>query len=198
MNIDHLHRAELLKDGTRSLSGRQVSQAPAQSDMKTVGHKGDEDVCLNAMGKLMKNGANPYISLKIFEGFLDFRELGVIFPKRGWGLLSKVAPQQVLALAPVGFAKLGPVNSEIKVKFSFRLFRVWPFRFRLSRFRPARMGNFKSINPKARPASFFASPILISNALVLSFIFCNSQSRFQSFLRRRLRIARSLLTRSWL
>jgi hypothetical protein len=92
--------------------------------MKTVGHKGDEDVCLDAMGKLMKNGANPYISLQIFEGFLDFRELGVIFPKRGWGLLGKVAPQQVLAFAPVGFAKLSPVNSETKVKFSFRLFGV--------------------------------------------------------------------------
>src|SRR6202790_1901439 len=109
-----------------------VTVAPAQSDMKTVGQKGDEDVCLDAMGKLMKNGANPYISLQIFEGLLDFRELGVIFPKRSWGLLSKVAPQQVLALAPVGFAKLGPVNSETKVKFSFRFFRVWPFRFRLS------------------------------------------------------------------
>ena len=32
-----------------------------------------------------------------------------------------VAPQQVLAFAPVGFAKLGSVNSETKVKFSFRL-----------------------------------------------------------------------------
>ena len=95
--------------------------------MKTVGHKGDEDVCLDAMGKLMKNGANPYISLQIFEGFLDFRELGVIFPKRSWGLLSKVAPQQVLALASVGFAKFDPVNSETKVKFCFRFFRVWPF-----------------------------------------------------------------------
>src|SRR5271165_1827793 len=108
--------------------------------MKTVGHKGDEDVCLNAMGKLMKNGANPYISLQIFEGFLDFRELGVIFPKRGWSLLSKVAPQQILAFAPVGFAKLGPVNSETKVKFSFRLFPCRPFRFRHSLFRPARIG----------------------------------------------------------
>jgi hypothetical protein len=32
--------------------------------MKTVGHKGDEDVGLDAMGKLMKNWANPYISLR--------------------------------------------------------------------------------------------------------------------------------------
>src|ERR1700675_2181701 len=103
--------------------------------MKTVGQKGDEDVCLDAMGKLMKNGANPSISLQIFEGFLDFGELGVIFPKRGWGLLSKVAPQQVLAFAPVGFTKLGAVNSETKVKFSFGLFP-----FRLSLFRPARIG----------------------------------------------------------
>ena len=79
-------------------------------------------------------------SLQIFEGFLDFRELGVIFPKRGWGLLQKVAPQQVLAFAPVGFAKLGAVNSETKVKFSFGLFRCRPFRFRLSLFRPARIG----------------------------------------------------------
>src|SRR5271165_3052186 len=108
--------------------------------MKTVGHKGDENVCLDAMGKLIKNCANPYISLKIFEGLLDFPELGVIFPKRCSGLLSKVAPQQVWALAPVGFAKLGPVNSETKVKFSFGLFRCRPFRFRLSRFRPARIG----------------------------------------------------------
>src|SRR5271165_5749053 len=91
--------------------------------MKTVSHKGDEDVCLDAMGKLMKNGTNPYISLQIFEGFLDFRELGVIFPKRGWGLLRKVAPQQILALAPVGFAKLRPVNSETKRIFFYDLTR---------------------------------------------------------------------------
>ena len=95
--------------------------------MKTVGQKGNEDVGLDAMGKLMKNGANPYISLQIFEGFLDFRELGVIFPKRGWGLLGKVAPQQILAFAPVGFAKLSPVNPETKVKFRVFSFSAFSF-----------------------------------------------------------------------
>ena len=115
--------------------------------MKTVGHKGDEDVGLDAMGKLMKNGANPYISLQIFEGFLDFRELGVIFPKRGWGLLGKVAPQQVLAFAPVGFAKLSPVNSETKVKFSFRLF---PLAFSFSAFSFSSGSDWVTLNRSIR------------------------------------------------
>ena len=58
INVDHLHGAELLKHCTGSESGSQVSQAAPQGDMKTVGDKGDKDVCLNSMGKLMKNGAN--------------------------------------------------------------------------------------------------------------------------------------------
>jgi hypothetical protein len=58
INVDHLHRAELLKYGTRSYAGCQVSQASAQRDRKTVGHKGDKDVGFDAMGKLMKNRAN--------------------------------------------------------------------------------------------------------------------------------------------
>jgi hypothetical protein len=57
MNVGHLHGAELLKTARGVNPACQVSQAPAQSDMKTVGHKRDKDVCFDAMAKLMKNGA---------------------------------------------------------------------------------------------------------------------------------------------
>jgi hypothetical protein len=86
-------------------------------------------------------------------------ELDVVFPERGWNLLGQVAAQQVATFAPIGIAKLGAVNSKTEVNFRFLRLDL-----------PG-LGNFKSINPKTRPASFLASPILIRNALAAEFHF---------------------------
>ena len=118
---------------------------------------------------------------RFLKGFLDFRELGVIFPKGWLGLAEQGSPAAGIGPRALGFAKLRAVNWKLKLKsaFGFSAFGLFVFGF-LFLHLPG-LGNFKSINPKARYASFFASPILISNALVLSFIFWSSQSRSRVF-----------------
>jgi hypothetical protein len=55
VDVEHLDAGELFEHGPRGEAGSQRLELGAQGDVKAVGEKRDEDVCLDAMLKLMMN-----------------------------------------------------------------------------------------------------------------------------------------------
>src|SRR5438046_10598626 len=55
VHVYHLHRCKLLQHAARRQSRRQRMQAPRESDVQAIGQEGNEDVCLDAGLKLVKD-----------------------------------------------------------------------------------------------------------------------------------------------
>jgi hypothetical protein len=62
--------------------------------MKTVGQKGDEDVCLDAMGKLMKMGRIPKSPFRFLKAS-SISVSWVYIPKAWLRLAEQGSPQQI-------------------------------------------------------------------------------------------------------
>jgi len=58
-HIEHLEGGKLLKDCSRHQSGGMAPELLAQGGHEAVSEKGDEQVCFDALGFLMKDGRRP-------------------------------------------------------------------------------------------------------------------------------------------
>lgn len=103
MSVEYLDGGELLEDSTCGEPRSQFTQALALGDLKTVGNKGDENVSLDAMLKLVIDGPYGEISLEGAKSFFDLSELHVEFPELRRRILAEIAAKQKTVLATACF-----------------------------------------------------------------------------------------------
>ena len=102
--------AQFLEDDPRHQSGRGAPELLTQRDGQTVGEEGDEQVRLDAVRSLMKNGAQTEVPFACAERFLDKTELHVTAPDQ-FGIVGRqVGAQQIPALAPADRAQLATIQ----------------------------------------------------------------------------------------
>jgi hypothetical protein len=95
--------------------------------MQTVGQERDEDMGLDALLKLVINGAQGQIGLKIFEGFLHLTQLHIKLPKVSLFIgVSNIGAQQVTSFSAADFAEFVPVQTEAKALLVDRLIKSRP------------------------------------------------------------------------
>jgi hypothetical protein len=104
MGITHLHGGDFLQDGSGSWSRGMEPYAMRQIHVETVGHKGDEEMRLNAMLELAKNGAQRQILFEVLKGRFDFDRLHVELPQLGRITPAEVGAKHVATLAAAGLA----------------------------------------------------------------------------------------------
>ena len=82
-NVDHLNGGEFVEQTARGQAGGERFQAAAESDVQTIGEKGDEDVRLDAPGLLMVDRADGEVALQGSKRLLYLDQLDVVAPQGG-------------------------------------------------------------------------------------------------------------------
>ena len=77
VHIEHLNGGGLVEHCPRGKSRRQGAQSGAQSHLQAISDKGDENVGLDAMLELVKDGTQLQVVFEIFERCLDLDQLNV-------------------------------------------------------------------------------------------------------------------------
>ena len=106
VHVDHLQRSKLFQHGPWRQPRCQSATTLFQCYLQAVGHKGDEDIRLNAFIALMVNRPNGQVALEFFKRLLDFGELELVLPKPGRIDPGEIGAEQVTALAPAYLAQL--------------------------------------------------------------------------------------------
>lgn len=112
VDVNHLHRGELLQHRPGRKPGRQITQPPPQGHMQTVGQEGDEDVGFDAGLELVEDGADVQVALEVSEGLLDRDQQHVEFPKLGRIFLAEIGAKQVTAFPAASLAQFLAIDPE--------------------------------------------------------------------------------------
>ena len=176
MDIDHLQGGEPFQRTARSQPERQGVRAALERDLQAVGQERDEDMSLDPALVLMEDRADRQIPLEVFERLLHGGKLDVVLPQqRGIGLgevrAQQIPPSRRRALRNFCQFRVS-MNMELSLSISMSTRR------HAAGARDRAAPNFSSIS--SRGISMAAS----------------SRSRLNSHFICRLRIARSLVTRS--
>ena len=70
-------------------------QAPRESDVQAIGQEGNEDVCLDAGLKLVKDRPDREIAFEVLERLLDCNQQQIMAPQLGRVFLDEIGAQQI-------------------------------------------------------------------------------------------------------
>ncbi len=113
-DVDHLNRCELFHYRSGCESGSMSQETVLESDLKTVGQKGNQDVRIGSMFELMMDRADAQFALEGTEHGFDLGQLHVASPK-DWGVFSReIGAQQVVSITQMGGLEFGFIDVESK------------------------------------------------------------------------------------
>src|ERR687896_1578253 len=83
-----------------------------EGHLKTIRHKGDEDVRFDARVLLVVNRADGQVAFELFEGLLDLGQLNIVLPQQRGRFPGEIGTEQVAAFSTPNRSEFVSVQSK--------------------------------------------------------------------------------------
>ena len=83
-----------------------------EGHLKTIRHKGDEDVRFDARVLLVVNRADGQVAFELFEGLLDLGQLNIVLPQQSGRFSGEIGTEQVTTFSTPNRSEFVSIQSK--------------------------------------------------------------------------------------